>query len=153
MTLESLADLPFCHWLSPSFTQLLITSTGWRHLCVLCQESPQSYQTTGSCWPQQKDSEEGSNSFSEVWGPVLICRVKTVEAKQKCPSGSLDRTSSVSAKTAIQFYEGSELRTDYCLPNSQEIDALNRRQLLDSLWNIQLTKDGILVTTFLISRY
>lgn len=71
MTLGSFAYLPFCHWLSPSFTQLLITSTGWGHLCVLCQESPQSYQTSRSCWPQHKDSKEDGSSFNEVWGPLL----------------------------------------------------------------------------------
>lgn len=60
----------------------------------------------------------------------LIYRVKIVETKQKSRSGSLDRASKVSAEPDTRFYEGSELGTDCRLPNSQEIDTLNRMPLL-----------------------
>lgn len=59
----------------------------------------------------------------------LIYKVKSMEAKQKNPSHSLDRTSKVSVEPDTQFYEGSELRPGCWLPNSQEIDALDGMQL------------------------
>lgn len=150
--LELLAYFPSYHRLSFSFTQLLITLTNQGHLCVLCQESPQSCWITRSCWPQNKDSVEGGSSSVQLGDQWLICIMDPVKAKHSSPPEPLDRASGVSAEPDTQFCEGLELETDSCLPNSQEIDVLNNTQLLDSLWNIWLTKSWIPVSAFLIAR-
>ena len=107
----------------------------------------------GPADPNIKTLRKGVFPLLRLGDQWLFCRVDAVEAKERSSLGSLGKASGMSAEPGTQFYEGLELRTGLCLPNSQGIDTLNRMQPSDSHGTCNLPKMELLCLPSFFFKY